>query len=130
MCTFIRKHCHSPFVSTIKDQFSFPHRLSRFSYHTFKDITFDAIVYPTTGSSFGRISSEFENVDSPDLPLSMQQREEYIRQVICGMAELHSIGVVHGGKQTCLPKLQKAAEQDIRSPSWKCRPRTTYPRTY
>ncbi|POR33527.1 Protein kinase-like domain protein [Tolypocladium paradoxum] len=70
--------------------------LTRDPHPRFKNITFDAIVYPTTGSSLSRIFSKFEYNESPDLPLSIERRESCIRQVVCGMSELHNIGVVHG----------------------------------
>lgn len=97
ICNFIRKHSRSPFVSTIQDHFAIPHHLSLSRDHRFKGMEFDAMVYPTTGSCLHRILSKSEYVESPYLPLNMERRESCIRQVVCGMAELHRIGVVHGG---------------------------------
>lgn len=97
MNNFIRQHCRSPFVSITKDRFRIPHHLAN-EDSKYEGVHFDAIVYPTTGTDLQRISTPCGHLESPELPLSLARREQCIRQIIQGVAELHRIGVVHGGK--------------------------------
>lgn len=94
---FLRQHCSSPFISTIKDYFTIPHHLARID-SKYRGINFDAIVYETTGTDLRRESESGE--PSSDIPLSMDMRERYIQQVVQAVADLHCIGVVHGGTGT------------------------------
>lgn len=95
MWRYLQTNCFSPYVVSMRDHFQIGHHLG--DKPGFKDIVFEAIVYPTTGSSLERAFSKFEQVHSPNLPLSLETRQTCIRQIVCGMAELHRIGVVHGG---------------------------------
>lgn len=99
MSKYIKQHCRSPFITTICDHFTMPHRLYETCPPVFKDISFQAIVYPTTGTSIGRLRDPTEwREPSPYLPFTLQCRQRYISQVIQGMSALHGIGVVHAGR--------------------------------
>ncbi|EGX87865.1 Protein kinase-like domain [Cordyceps militaris CM01] len=96
MCKYIQKNCTSPFVSTIRDHFVIPHHLHNTSQSRFENVSFQAIVYPTTGICMGRVYDALENHDkNPNLPLTLERRRKYIGQIVQGMSELHRIGVVH-----------------------------------
>ncbi|TQV89941.1 Protein kinase-like domain [Cordyceps javanica] len=96
---YITKHCRSPFVSTLRDSFTIPHHLSKStSAYTkdFRQIFFQALVYPATETCLGRCADVTENHDNnPDIPFTLQRRQTYIRQVVEGLCDLHRIGVVH-----------------------------------
>lgn len=96
MIKYIQQHCKSPFVSSLRHQFSIPHHLSQSSPRRFGNITFQAIVYPLMGTCMGRIHDAGEyHDDNPDIPLTLDRRLRYISQIIRGVSDLHSIGVVH-----------------------------------
>ncbi|OAR01064.1 hypothetical protein LLEC1_02634 [Akanthomyces lecanii] len=111
MSKHIQEHCKSRFVSTTRDHFTIPHHLSQTSPRRFGNIRFQAIVYPLRGICMGRIHDPGEyHDDNPDIPLTLERRLRYIGQVIRGVSDLHSIGVVHAGRFLANPPL----EHDVR----------------
>ncbi|OAR03011.1 hypothetical protein LLEC1_07157, partial [Akanthomyces lecanii] len=101
MLRYITKHCRSPFVSTLRDAFTIPHHLSTArggAYpKNFRDIVFQALVYPAPGICLARCADvgEFHG-DNPDIPFTLARRQTYVGQVVEGLRALHRIGVVHG----------------------------------
>lgn len=98
---FVKDHCSSPFVSTIRGSFKIPHHLAQ-ADPRYEGVVFDAVFYPVTGTDLRRISEPLAYPKSRDkLPLSSRRRKRCIRDVALGLAALHDIGVVHGGKLSC-----------------------------
>ncbi|OAQ96223.1 hypothetical protein LLEC1_07304 [Akanthomyces lecanii] len=96
MSRYVAKNCSSPFVTKICDDFSIPHRLSETGQPLFKDVAFQAIVYPAAGICVGRTADPLENHDrNPNIPFTLKRKQRYIGQVVEGLAALHDIGVVH-----------------------------------
>lgn len=88
----IRQKSRSPYLSIITDHFEIPHHLASTSAEH-KDIKFNVIAYPVTGTDLRRYSSE----EGLGEPLSFSQKKNCIRELVRGLADLHSLGVVHGG---------------------------------
>ena len=97
MSEMVRQKCVSPFVSRIVDSFSFSHRQATQEQH-YEDMSFSAIVYPMTGSDLQRISLPYGSPHNADLPLSIEEREQFIRDIVQGVASLHQAGIVHAGQ--------------------------------
>ncbi|KND92875.1 putative myosin light chain kinase [Tolypocladium ophioglossoides CBS 100239] len=93
MGLFLKQHCRSPLVATMKDHFTMPHHLAQID-SKYQGINFDAIVYETTGADMRRESPYEEPYF--DTPMSLDRRQRCIQQVVQAVAELHRIGVVHG----------------------------------
>lgn len=85
----------------MKDSFTIPHHLARID-SKYRDITFNAIVYATTGTDLRRKSSVCEQLQASAAPLSMERRRRYIQQIVQAVSELHRLGVVHGGKRPAM----------------------------
>ncbi|KAK3899674.1 kinase-like domain-containing protein [Staphylotrichum tortipilum] len=94
---FVKQHCQSPFVSTIKTNFRIPHHLSKIEA-TYKHVAYDAIVYPVTGTDLRRLSTHaWAFLENPNkVPLPPGRRKETIRDLTLGLAALHEIGIAHG----------------------------------
>ncbi|KAG5930339.1 hypothetical protein E4U42_001854 [Claviceps africana] len=90
---FLRDRCQSDYVCTIEDSFTISHHLAK-SDRKYKDVTFDAITYPPTGSDLQRIQT-FSVRDDSKLPLSIEMRVKCVKDIIRGVAELHNLGIVH-----------------------------------
>ncbi|KAG5983384.1 hypothetical protein E4U55_000060 [Claviceps digitariae] len=91
---FLREQCQSDYVSTIEESFTIPHHLQEI-HPQYRDISFDAIVYPPTGSDFERIVNGLYFRKNPMLPLSIEMRVKCIEDIIRGVAQLHNLGIVH-----------------------------------
>lgn len=109
MRRYLARECSSPFISKLRDHFSIRHHLAAIDA-TYKDVQFDAIVYQTTGTDLRRESATGESPSPPGLG----QRVRCIRQVVAGVAELHRLGVVHGGRpRDGLPRPRRANRSDL-----------------
>lgn len=108
----MRKHlareCSSPLISELRDNFTVRHHLAAVD-PAYEAIQFEAIVYPTTGTDLRRESETGE----PSSPPSLERRLRCIRQVIKAVAELHSLGVVHGDLQPGNVALAPPTREDI-----------------
>ncbi|KAG6037431.1 hypothetical protein E4U41_005105 [Claviceps citrina] len=93
-CTRASSTKATPYVASMRDNFTIGHHLSR-QDPAYKDITYEVILYPTTGSCMNRAFHTDETPSSPFVPLSLEARHRYIRQLVRGMADLHRIGAVH-----------------------------------
>jgi hypothetical protein len=115
---FVREHCRSPFVTTIQGSFKLPHHLAQ-TDPEYSGVEFDAVFYRLTGTDLCRLSLEPDPYDDdadepteppcrPYVPLPSHRRKQCIRDLTLGLAALHRIGVVHGGRQAylSLPFLQ------------------------
>ncbi|OAA42149.1 Protein kinase-like domain protein [Metarhizium rileyi] len=92
MWRYLQTQCSSLYVVHLRDHFKIGHHLG--DDPDFQDISFETVVYPTTGSSLERAFSKWEQVQSADLPFSVDKRQTCVHQIVCGMADLHRIGVI------------------------------------
>ncbi|EFY96384.2 Protein kinase-like protein [Metarhizium robertsii ARSEF 23] len=92
---FLRSRCpQSPHLCTIKDSFVIKHHLAKL-HPSYRKVSFDAIAYPPTGTDLQVIHTSSARSTSP-LPLSIERRVQCIKDIVRGVAELHSLGIVHG----------------------------------
>ncbi|KAG5994352.1 hypothetical protein E4U43_003257, partial [Claviceps pusilla] len=90
---FLREQCRSRSICTIQDSFTIPHHLAKVKAE-YRDLSFDAVVYPSTGSDLHRVQTSYVHENSI-LPLSIEMRVQCVRDIIRGVAELHDLGIVH-----------------------------------
>jgi hypothetical protein len=114
---FLREECQSRCICTIKDSFTIHHHLAE-TDPQYKGIIFDDIAYPLAGIDFQRIHilSACENSQAPP---SLERRVQCIWGIIQGVAELHSLGIVHAGDSIVSNSLWNKLTKH-RSPSSTC----------
>ena len=95
MNNFLRERCRSRYISTIEDSFTIPHHLAE-SEPKYRDVRFDVIAYPPAGTDLQRIQTDSVRRNSR-LPLSIKMRVKCVREIVRGVTELHSLGIVHAG---------------------------------
>lgn len=62
----------------------------------------------------------FEDMEEDDISLPIAVAKYVTAKVICGVAFLHSIGVIHGGKPVCISWYVSAKASHIHRPTcWK-----------
>lgn len=96
---FLRSRCHqSPHLCIIKDSFVIKHHLAKL-HPSYRKVSFDAIAYPPMGTDLQVIDTSSARSTSL-LPLSIERRVQCIKDIVRGVAELHSLGIVHAGNST------------------------------
>jgi hypothetical protein len=94
---FVKNHCQSQHVCKMMDNFKIPHHLAQ-ANPQYAGIEFTAMVYQLMGTDLRRLSTAGEHLEGPNVPLTSKRRKKSIRDIIFGVAGLHRVGIVHGGK--------------------------------
>ncbi|KAG8410878.1 hypothetical protein J3459_016909 [Metarhizium acridum] len=111
---FLRSRCpQSRHVCTIKDSFVIPHHLAKVNPQ-YRDVSFDVIAYPPTGTDLQVIHTSSVRSISP-LPLSLKRRVQCIKDIVRGVAELHSLDI-HPGNVALPPPADADIEAFLEEP--------------
>lgn len=86
-----QNHSPVPHVAPIVDSFELPHHMAAESAHH-RNIRFQALVYPATGTDIQRLMRGGWNHDT----LTVADKIRCIQDVVRGLSALHRLGVVHG----------------------------------
>ncbi|KID97266.1 kinase domain-containing protein, partial [Metarhizium majus ARSEF 297] len=110
---FLRERCQSRHVCTIKDSFAIQHHMAK-RHPKYRDVSFDVIAYLPTGTDLQMIHTPSVRRNSP-LPLSLKRQVQCIKEVVRGVADLHSLGIVHADIHPGNVALPPPSDEDIKA---------------